>query len=59
VDREEVMARFFVELHRTTTGDVEGVVVPEGTDQPWRFHGWLELLRLLESVERPPEAGHE
>jgi hypothetical protein len=59
VDWEEVMARFVVELHRTTTGDVEGVVIPEGTDESWRFYGWLELLRLLELVERSPEAGHE
>lgn len=58
-DREEVMARFVVELHRTTTGDVEGVVVPEGTNESWRFCGWLELLRLLEPVERSPDAGHD
>jgi hypothetical protein len=59
VDREEVMARFVIELHRTTTGDVEGVVVPEGTDESWRFSGWLELLRLLELVERSLEAGQD
>jgi hypothetical protein len=53
------MARFVVELHRTTTGDVEGVVIPEGTDESWRFYGWLALLRLLEPVERSPEAGRE
>lgn len=53
------MARFVVELHRTSTGDVEGVVIPDGTDESWRFCGWLELLRLLESVERSPNAGQE
>jgi hypothetical protein len=51
------MARFVVELHRTEAGGVEGVVTWEGTCQAQPFSGWLELLRLLETVENQ-SSGH-
>jgi hypothetical protein len=48
--------RVIVELHRTEAGTVHGVVIAdaEDTDEPHRFAGWLELLRVLESLA-PPE----
>jgi hypothetical protein len=45
--------RFIVELRHSDDG-VEGEVIPEGTTEPQRFSGWLQLLRLLEP---PPEPG--
>jgi hypothetical protein len=39
--------RFIVELRQTDDG-VEGEITPEGTTEPLRFFGWLELLRILE-----------
>src|SRR3954466_1455463 len=40
--------RFVLELTPTEHGRVEGVLVREGSDEPQRFSGWLDLLRLLE-----------
>jgi hypothetical protein len=48
--------RFVVDLRRTEDGGVEGVVIPEGSEQGQPFAGWLELLRLLEQFE-PLEDG--
>ena len=48
--------RFVVELRRVNDG-VEGVVIPEGTDERTPFSGWLELLRLLDELQAPPGAG--
>jgi hypothetical protein len=45
--------RFVLELTPTEDGRVEGVLVREGSDEPQRFSGWLDLLRLLER-----SAGH-
>ncbi|MEW9550847.1 hypothetical protein [Nonomuraea sp. NPDC050783] len=42
--------RFVVELEHGPDG-VHGRVTREGSDRPEPFHGWLELLRLLE----PPD----
>jgi hypothetical protein len=48
--------RVIVELHRTETDTVHGVVIADGEDigKPHRFAGWLELLRVLEALA-PPE----
>jgi hypothetical protein len=49
------VVRILIELHRNRTGALEGAVVHEGSDQPQPFHGWLELLRVLEAVIGPPK----
>lgn len=45
--------RFVVELHHLNDG-VEGVVIPQGSDEQVPFSGWLELLRLLEELQPLP-----
>lgn len=47
--------RFEVELSRDEAGRVTGAVTPEGQD-PARFSGWLDLLRLLECGVEPTGA---
>jgi len=48
--------RVIVELHRTQTDTVHGVITADAEDigEPQRFAGWLELLRILEALA-PPE----
>jgi hypothetical protein len=48
--------RVIVDLRRTATGTVHGVVIADTEDigEPHRFDGWLELLRELEALV-PPE----
>jgi hypothetical protein len=48
--------RFVVELHRSEGDTIHGVVIaePEGSGEPQPFTGWLELLRLLATLEPPP-----
>jgi hypothetical protein len=48
--------RFVLELTPTEHGRVEGVLVHEGSDEPQRFSGWLDLLRLLEKAAHVTEA---
>ena len=48
--------RVIVELRRTACG-VEGVLIRDGSDRHVPFYGWLELFRLLEELEAPPETG--
>jgi hypothetical protein len=48
--------RVVVELHRTEDDGVHGVVIadPDGSGgAPQPFSGWLELLRLLETLAFP------
>ena len=47
--------RLLVELHWTNGNGVEGAVTVEETNETHRFHGWLELLRILEAAVRPRE----
>ena len=47
--------RLVLELNPTEQGRVEGVLVREGSDEPQRFSGWLDLLRLLESAAEVTE----
>ena len=47
--------RFVLELSPTEHGRVEGVLVREGSDEPQRFSGWLDLLRLLEGAAQSAE----
>jgi hypothetical protein len=49
--------RVIVELHRTESDTVYGVVIADGEEDiagPHQFAGWLELLRILEALA-PPE----
>ena len=48
------MVRILLDLHPDRAGGVEGAVVREDGGQPQPFHGWLELLRVLEAVISPP-----
>ena len=48
--------RVIVELHRTESDTVHGVVIAGGEEdiaEPHRFAGWLELLRILEALASP------
>ena len=47
--------RFVLELTPTEHGRVEGMLVREESDEPQRFSGWLDLLRLLESAVQVTE----
>jgi hypothetical protein len=40
--------RYILEL-KQQDGSVLGTVLPEGATDPVEFHGWLELLRMLET----------
>jgi hypothetical protein len=42
--------RIVIELVRNGSGGVHGVLFHEGEEEPQRFSGWLELLRLLEEL---------
>ncbi|MGP4100331.1 hypothetical protein [Nonomuraea sp. KM90] len=44
--------RFIVELEYGADG-VHGLVTREDADRAVPFHGWLELLRLLEGPHTP------
>ena len=48
--------RVIVELHRSDTGTLHGIVItgPEDNGEAHRFSGWLDLLRVLEALA-PPE----
>jgi len=47
--------RVIVDLHRGEAGAVYGVVITaDDIGEPYRFAGWLELLRVLEALA-PPE----
>jgi hypothetical protein len=55
--------RYIVELGRTADDQVEGVVGRDGLSEPVPFHGWIELLSLLErpfpaELEPGPDAQH-
>jgi hypothetical protein len=45
--------RLIVELNPTGDSQIAGAVTPERSD-PVPFSGWLELLRVLESMLEPP-----
>ena len=47
--------RVIVELHHTDDDGVHGVIIPESGDagESLPFTGWLELLRLLETLAPP------
>ena len=47
--------RVVVELHRAEDDTVHGVVIADAEDigKPYRFAGWLELLRVLEALAAP------
>ncbi|MEU2560843.1 hypothetical protein ABZ626_16120 [Streptomyces longispororuber] len=47
--------RYVIEVYRSHDG-VCGNVVPEDSECPHPFHGWLELLSLLEP-EQPEAVG--
>jgi len=40
--------RYIIELERTADDHIEGVVARDGLSEPVPFHGWIELLSLLE-----------
>jgi hypothetical protein len=40
--------RYIVDLERTADDHIEGVVARDGLSEPVPFHGWIELLSLLE-----------
>jgi hypothetical protein len=40
--------RYIVELERTADDHIEGVVGRDGLSEAVPFHGWIELLSLLE-----------
>ncbi|MFI6324333.1 hypothetical protein ACIBG8_42890 [Nonomuraea sp. NPDC050556] len=42
--------RYVVDIYYTTDG-MHGEVTTEGDPTPVPFHGWLDLLRLLEPAE--------
>ncbi|WP_170223799.1 hypothetical protein [Nonomuraea turkmeniaca] len=44
------MMRFVVDLEYGADG-VQGQVTCEGSDRPEPFHGWLDLLRVLEGPQ--------
>ncbi|MGW3247796.1 hypothetical protein [Streptomyces sp. NPDC001070] len=46
--------RYIIDLYHRTN-DVHGHLLAEDADEPVVFHGWLELLRLLEPRPRLPE----
>jgi hypothetical protein len=48
--------RVIIELHRTESDTVHGVVIADGEEdiaEPHQFAGWLELLRILEALALP------
>jgi hypothetical protein len=40
--------RYIIELERTEDDHIEGVVGRDCLSEPVPFHGWIELLSLLE-----------
>jgi len=46
-----------LQLRRTESGSVEGVVVVAGRGPAEPFSGWLELLRLLEAAVLAEDTG--
>lgn len=48
--------RYVIEVYRSP-GGVQGHVVREGCDKELPFHGWLELLALLEPPAEAPDPG--
>jgi hypothetical protein len=42
--------RIIVELHHTSDEGVHGAVIADAGGEPQPFTGWLELLRLLETL---------
>jgi hypothetical protein len=49
------VVRRLIQLHRNEGGLAEGTVTDDAGGPPQPFHGWLELLRLLEAAVGYPD----
>jgi hypothetical protein len=46
--------RVILDLLPSATNHVAGTVMAQGTNAQLRFDGWLELMRLLETIKPTP-----
>lgn len=48
--------RLILDVRRRATEPVIGSLTTDRSDEPMRFEGWLDLMRLLETVIAEPVA---